>query len=246
MDRAGRRGAHGNLFRRDPALNPAVRSESGDRNCADNLESDPAGDVDIADESVSPAIPLEVALLTPAAKLPEAVAAAELPGSHSPLEDYALHPQAVRVWSWGYAIASALLLLPIAIVGSAFMGAWSVALAAALAWPAWWLSNWHLKRRVAFFRCQRFSQGLRYRHGVWWRSEVFVPAARIQHTEVNQGPLARRYGIGTLRVYTAAVQLGTLDIAGLAHADAAQLRDRLLGRAKPVEGPVRADALTDD
>lgn len=189
------------------------------------------------------------ALPTPAAKFPDAAAADELSGSQALLEAYSLHPSAVRVWSWGYGIASALLLLPVAIVGTAFLGAWSVALAAALAWPAWWLSSWHLRRRVALFRCQRFAQGLRYRHGVWWRSEVFVPTMRIQHTEVNQGPLARRYGIGTLRVYTAAVQLGTLDIGGLAHTDAAQLRDRLLGREQPVENPLQAqadaDALTD-
>ncbi len=220
--------------------------EAQDPSAAAFTERDPAAESETPAESHTP--PLLPA--SAESHLPAATPSTESLDDQQPLEDYGLHPQAIRLWSWGHAIAIVVVILPLAIAGSVLAGAWAIAAAAALAGPAWWLAAWHLRRSVAYFRCQRFAQGLRYRHGVWWQSEVFVPAGRIQHTEVNQGPLARRYGIGTLKVYTAAVQLGTLDIGGLAHADAMQLRDRLLGRTQTVaiqpQSETDAVALTND
>ncbi len=66
--------------------------------------------------------------------------------------------------------------------------------------------------------------------GVWWRNESFVPRSRIQHTDVNQGPLARRLGIASLLVHTAGTHLAHLGVNGLPHEAAIELRDRLLNR----------------
>ncbi len=150
--------------------------------------------------------------------------------AESVVESYALHPAAPRLWAWSHALVILVFLVPAALAGGVWQGPRALVAIALLAALAWSVVSRYLRLAVGRFRCERFASGLRYRHGVWWQSEVFIPAARVQHTEVNQGPIARRFGIGRLKVFTAAVQLGALEIDGLAYADALLLRDRLLGR----------------
>jgi len=40
---------------------------------------------------------------------------------------------------------------------------------------------------------------LRVVRGIWWRSDSVVPFGRVQHIDVDQGPLERMYGIATRR-----------------------------------------------
>ena len=49
-----------------------------------------------------------------------------------------------------------------------------------------------------------------------WRSITHVPRSRVQHTDVSQGPLERRYGLGTLIVYTAGTDHARVSLPGLA------------------------------
>lgn len=72
------------------------------------------------------------------------------------------------------------------------------------------------------------DHGVALRWGAWWRSEQRVPRSRIQHTDVAQGPLERRHGLGRLIVHTAGMHHGELSIPGLDHARALELRDLLL------------------
>jgi len=146
------------------------------------------------------------------------------------LETYRLHPAAVRVWAWTLGLVILAIVVPASIVATAMAGRWALLATLLAGVLAWRVGSRHLRTAVDRFRCERFARGLRYRHGVWWQSETFIPSARVQHTEVNQGPIARRFGLGTLKVFTAAVQLGALQIDGLAYADALLLRDRLLSR----------------
>jgi membrane protein YdbS with pleckstrin-like domain len=87
-----------------------------------------------------------------------------------------------------------------------------------------------------------YLPGLRYRHsawridgqflelrtGAWWRTETRVPRSRIQHTDVGQGPIERRHGLGHLVLYTAGHQHGAVKLRGIDHGDALILRDTLL------------------
>ena len=72
--------------------------------------------------------------------------------------------------------------------------------------------------------------GIEIRRGVWWRAVINVPRTRIQHTDVSQGPLERRYGLGTLVVHTAGTEHARVELAGLEHGDALRIRDYLLPR----------------
>jgi membrane protein YdbS with pleckstrin-like domain len=63
--------------------------------------------------------------------------------------------------------------------------------------------------------------------GVFWRTQSALPRVRIQHTDVSQGPLQRRYGVATLKLYTAGSRFTRTELPGLEHATAVALRDRL-------------------
>jgi membrane protein YdbS with pleckstrin-like domain len=70
--------------------------------------------------------------------------------------------------------------------------------------------------------------GIAIESGVLWRSRIALPRVRIQHTDVSQGPLERRYGIGTLKLYTAGSRHTRIELPGLNHDAAIALRDALL------------------
>ena len=88
----------------------------------------------------------------------------------------------------------------------------------------------HARASVARFRAVLLPDGLLVVRGVWWQSETFVPRARVQHTDVRQGPLGRQLGVATLKVFTAGSHMSVIEVPGLRHASALALRDALLGR----------------
>lgn len=100
------------------------------------------------------------------------------------------------------------------------------ALAAALVWHT---IRWpDIEYRHTSYRVD--EQGIEIARGVIWRSIINVPGSRVQHTDVSQGPLQRRYGLGTLTIYTAGTEYARVDLPGLAHARALAIRDHLLPR----------------
>ena len=96
-----------------------------------------------------------------------------------------------------------------------------VAGAGALAWS--WPAIVHAHTS---YRCG--DDGLEIRRGVWWRREIHVPRSRVQHTDVSQGPLERRFGLATLHVFTAGTDNAQVALAGLAQPTATAIRDHLL------------------
>lgn len=108
-------------------------------------------------------------------------------------------------------------------------------------WPLWYLLIYAvlalaLAIRYANAAHARFAyalldDGLWLQSGVFWRKAVFVPRERVQHTEVNHGPLDRKMGLAKLLLHTAGLRLQHLTIPGLTDADANALRDNLLKRA---------------
>ena len=75
------------------------------------------------------------------------------------------------------------------------------------------------------------DDGLWLQSGVYWRKAAFVPRERVQHTEVNHGPLDRKMGLAKLVLHTAGLRLQHLTIPGLTDAEAHALRDDLLKRS---------------
>ena len=110
----------------------------------------------------------------------------------------------------------------LAIVGLVWLAA--IGMVTWIAYRRWRASFWKLD-----------DTGLHVRRGRMWRKEVLVPRSRVQHLDIERGPIERRYGLATLIVHTAGTRQHALRLAGLPDADAVALRDAL------VPDPTRSD-----
>ncbi len=77
--------------------------------------------------------------------------------------------------------------------------------------------------------------GIVIKRGVVFRHVISIPGTRIQHLDVSQGPVQRRFGLGTLVVHTAGTHDSEVNLEGIAREKALRVRDFLLEH-----GPNRA------
>ncbi|PZT87338.1 MAG: hypothetical protein DI637_09605 [Citromicrobium sp.] len=114
------------------------------------------------------------------------------------------------------------------------------ATAAELAIPGWTGAVWIPVGLVALYLVLRMparrygargysleEERLRVVRGVLFRSDTVVPFGRVQHIDVDQGPLERAFGLATLTVHTAGSHNASVSQPGLAHADALAMRDAI-------------------
>ena len=73
---------------------------------------------------------------------------------------------------------------------------------------------------------------LRVVRGVLFRSDTVVPFGRVQHIDVDQGPLERAYGLATLTLHTAGNHNASVSLPGLADADARAMRETIRARIR--------------
>lgn len=115
------------------------------------------------------------------------------------------------------------------------LGAWAILTAilftGAIAGPA-------MQYRRARYRVTPF--GIEIRWGILWRRITIVPRSRIQHTDVEQGPLLRRFGLAKLVIHTAGTEHSTVPVYGLPMPGASAIRDELMGR--PAQPPPADDS----
>ena len=105
-------------------------------------------------------------------------------------------------------------LLPVVWLVLVGLGAWQT-----YRWPA-------IHYRYTSYRVD--AEGIEIRRGVYWRVVINVPRSRVQHIDVSQGPLDRRYGLGTLLLYTAGTDHAKVELEGLEHGRALRIREHLL------------------
>jgi membrane protein YdbS with pleckstrin-like domain len=163
----------------------------------------------------------------------EAAADTGAPAATEAELDRAVDPRAVPVWRWSAALGLTPLIVSASVVVVAATAA--RAPAASVLWIAWALllalatvyvwkyppaRHRHLRYRVD-------EVGITIQDGVFWRAWSAVPRVRIQHTDVSQGPLQRRYGVAELKLYTAGSRYTRIDLPGLEHSVALALRDEL-------------------
>ena len=72
------------------------------------------------------------------------------------------------------------------------------------------------------------AEGIEIKRGVVWRHVIIVPRTRIQHTDVSQGPIQRRFGLATLLIHTAGTHQYEVNLEGLSRPTAFAVRDALL------------------
>ena len=90
-----------------------------------------------------------------------------------------------------------------------------------------------VQRTVAAWGYLEREDDLLVRRGVLVRRTSVVPYGRMQYVDVTAGPLARRYGLATVTLHTAAAATDA-SVPGLRAQEASRLRDRLssLGEAR--------------
>jgi membrane protein YdbS with pleckstrin-like domain len=69
------------------------------------------------------------------------------------------------------------------------------------------------------------------RRGIVWHKEILVPRSRVQHLDLERGPIERHFGLATLVVHTAGTRMHALRQSGFLDDDAVALRDALLPEA---------------
>ncbi len=68
---------------------------------------------------------------------------------------------------------------------------------------------------------------LRVVRGLMFRSDTVVPFGRVQHIDVNQGPLERFFGIATLTLHTAGNHNASVSLPGLGEPLARDMREAI-------------------
>ena len=96
-----------------------------------------------------------------------------------------------------------------------------------------WLSlfNWMTAKRTRYALRQH---DLAVRKGIFWQIETIQPLQRVQHVELTQGPLDKRFGLATVKLFSAGTGQSTFTIPGLSHETANQLRQYVLDYHKNV------------
>ena len=86
------------------------------------------------------------------------------------------------------------------------------------------------RRRYRHWGYREGGDELELRRGLLVRVRTIVPFGRVQHIDVAQGPVQRRFGLATLVLHTAGTQGAAVPLPGILHREAEAMRDRI--RAK--------------
>jgi uncharacterized protein len=88
------------------------------------------------------------------------------------------------------------------------------------------------RRRYRSWGYAEREDELHIRHGLWTRVQTAIPFGRVQHIDVAQGPIERRFGLATLILHTAGTRSAAIPLPGLVHGQAEAMRDRIRAKIK--------------
>jgi uncharacterized protein len=144
-----------------------------------------------------------------------------------------LHPRQLTVMRIRAGLGAALLLALVLFADGAWLRLTALPFGLATAAAALLLIPWAILMPVRRYRSWGYATAedeLHIQRGLWMRVRTVVPFGRVQHIDVTQGPLERRFGLGTLVLHTAGTRGSAVDLPGLGHEEAARMRDHI--RAK--------------
>lgn len=91
---------------------------------------------------------------------------------------------------------------------------------------------WFAWKSASVIRYAVREQDVIVQTGIFWRKETIQPIARIQHVEQTQGPLDKRFGLYTLKLFSAGTGHVSFQIPGLSARTAARLKRYLLEKTR--------------
>ncbi|MBB2487307.1 PH domain-containing protein [Mitsuaria sp. WAJ17] len=134
-------------------------------------------------------------------------------------------------------VLTGLTVLGLSLIGDRWSWTWLAGTALPVALPVA-LASLGLGAAYGALRYQAYGaalhpgEGLVLRHGVWWRTESWVPIARLQHLDLQQSPLERLWGMARLELHTAGQHDHKTAVHGLPLAEAQALRSSLMPRVQ--------------
>jgi membrane protein YdbS with pleckstrin-like domain len=126
---------------------------------------------------------------------------------------------------------SAAIFTLVLIAGAAVLEVAQLTVRGAFIVPVLLISAWLVfvlpARRFARWHYALGDDRLRIERGYLFYNDTVVPLGRIQHIDVDQGPIMRRYGLSTMTVHTAGNHGASVSLPGLRHEDAVAMRERI-------------------
>ncbi len=141
-----------------------------------------------------------------------------------------LHPDQIKVLRIRFLIAALALLAPVALLDLAPLRETALPLglvpgiAASLALIVVAL---YPERRYRAWGYREGEDEILIRSGLLKRVKTVVPFGRVQHIDIAQGLVQRRYGLVTLILHTAGTRGAAVPLPGLALAEAERMRDAI-------------------
>src|SRR5262245_10489742 len=130
----------------------------------------------------------------------------------------------------GFGVLLLSVLIPVAAVGVAepralvwLASGWLVMAAAAV-----WFCLWYPPRLYRTWGYRIDMKVLETRSGLVFQRARLLPLSRLQHVDIERGPLERMFGLAALILHTAGTHSANIRIPGLEAAEATRLRDHLI------------------
>jgi len=105
---------------------------------------------------------------------------------------------------------------------------WLIIVWLALAGVSVWFCLWYPPRLYSSWGYRIDAKVLETRSGRVFQRARLLPLSRLQHVDIERGPLDRMFGLAALILHTAGTHSASIRIPGLDAAEAARLRDRLI------------------
>lgn len=141
-----------------------------------------------------------------------------------------LHPDQVKVLRIRFALTALAVLAPIALLDLAPLRETALpfglvpGIVAVLALVAVAILP---ERRYRAWGYREGADEILIRSGLFKRVKTVVPFGRVQHIDIAQGPVQRRYGLATLILHTAGTSGAAVPLPGLALSEAERMRDAI-------------------
>jgi membrane protein YdbS with pleckstrin-like domain len=130
----------------------------------------------------------------------------------------------------GFGVLLLSLLIPVVAVGVAEPRSlvWLALAWLAMAAAAVWFCLWYPPRLYRSWGYRIDAKVLETRSGRIFQRARLLPLSRLQHVDIERGPLERMFGLAALVLHTAGTHSANIRIPGLEAAEATRLRDHLI------------------
>ena len=147
---------------------------------------------------------------------------------------HTLDSRVVSVWRISSLIGIALLLLGllmaalVVVVREPAYWRWVAAFWLAIAAFFFWFCFWYPPRYYRSWGYRIDAKVLETRSGRLIQRTRLLPLSRLQHVDIERGPIERAFGLASLVLHTAGTHSANIRVPGLEADEATRLRDRLI------------------